>query len=325
MTANDWIDRYIYAVTRRLPGRDRGEIGRELRALIGDMLEERCAGLAPSEQDVRLVLTQLGTPAQLARQYDPDGGKSLIGPGYYGKYKLVLRLVLAAVACGLVIANGVMILLGEQTVPQALLQTLGMVLWGLLCGFGLITLAFALFERFQVPFNGPMDGIENLPTVPRAGAEVPRGQSVAAIVLDVVALIVFLLIPQVIGVPTEGGLFPVLHVDFIRRHWYFPVLFFITGMTRDLCLFNEGRFTRKLAWLTLGLDALAALGSILFWGNEAIMNPRLPAVLHGLFGGEAAPANLIAHGNWLLLAVILFALLLDTIKAFVKARQADAA
>lgn len=38
------IDRYIYAVTKKLPQKQREDIEKELRTLIDDMLEERCAG-----------------------------------------------------------------------------------------------------------------------------------------------------------------------------------------------------------------------------------------------------------------------------------------
>lgn len=323
MTTNEWIDRYIYAVTRRLPAKARGDIAKELRALIGDMLEERCGGLAPGEQDVRLVLTQLGPPAQLSRQYDPAGNKSLIGPQYYGKYKMVLRLVLASVVFGLAVANFVLVLLGEQTPPQALLQGLGMVFMGLLLGFSLVTLGFALLERRGIPFTDPFDSIDTLPPVPQAGADVSRGQATAAIVLDVAALIVFLFIPQVIGIPTKDGLFPVLNLDFIRSHWALPVLFFATGITRDICLFSAGGFTPKLARLTLGLDVVAATGAILFWGSGAILNPQLPAALARLFPGDSVVTGLVGHVNLLMLGVILFALVLDCIKAFVKGAMAQ--
>lgn len=318
MMTNEWIDRYIYAVTRRLPAGERGDIAQELRTLIGDMLEERCGDLAPSEQDVRLVLTQLGSPAQLSRQYDPEGGKSLIGPGYYGKYKMVLRLVLASVGFGLAVANILLVLLGERTPAQALQQGLGMIVTGLLWGFGLITLGFAILERRGIPFNDSFDSIDTLPPVPQAGADVSRGQATAAIVLDVAALIVFLFVPQMIAIPTENGLFPVLDLDFIRLHWFWPVLFFATGITRDVCLMNTGRFTPKLARLTLALDAAAAVGSLFFWGSGAILNPQLPIVLEQIFPGEAVIAHLIGHANLLMLGVILFALVLDCIKAFVK-------
>lgn len=63
---HELIERYLYAVTKQLPAKSRRDIERELRSLIGDMLEERCGEIAPTERDIRVVLTELGTPTELA-------------------------------------------------------------------------------------------------------------------------------------------------------------------------------------------------------------------------------------------------------------------
>lgn len=54
---NDLIERYIYAVTKRLPQKVQKDISDELRTLIDDMLVERCGELVPEEKDIRVVLT----------------------------------------------------------------------------------------------------------------------------------------------------------------------------------------------------------------------------------------------------------------------------
>ena len=75
---NDLIERYIYAVTKQLPKKNREDVSMELRGLIDDMLSERCA-VEPTERDVRDVLTELGTPRELYAKYDEDADKCLIG------------------------------------------------------------------------------------------------------------------------------------------------------------------------------------------------------------------------------------------------------
>ena len=82
---NDLRERYIYAATRGLPRASRADIEQELRGLIADMLEARCRGLPPTEHDLRVVLAELGTPRELYRKYNPDAGRSLIGPAYYAR------------------------------------------------------------------------------------------------------------------------------------------------------------------------------------------------------------------------------------------------
>lgn len=44
---NDLIERYVYAVTKRLPAKLRADVSRELYGLIDDMLAERCGELVP--------------------------------------------------------------------------------------------------------------------------------------------------------------------------------------------------------------------------------------------------------------------------------------
>ena len=111
----DLKERYIYAVTRNLPRASRQDIERELDTLIEDMLEARCGKDAPTEKDLRVVLTELGTPAELFRKYSPDAGKALIGEGYYPQYKGFLKLLLPLIAGGLLIAHIVLLCIGEMS------------------------------------------------------------------------------------------------------------------------------------------------------------------------------------------------------------------
>lgn len=78
---NDLTERYIYAVTRRLPRKQREDVSMELRGLIDDMLDERCGDVVPTEKDIRVVLTELGTPQELYARYDEEADKCLIGHG----------------------------------------------------------------------------------------------------------------------------------------------------------------------------------------------------------------------------------------------------
>lgn len=45
---NDLVDRYIWAVVKRLPAEQRDDVADELRATIADMLEGRGAGRRPA-------------------------------------------------------------------------------------------------------------------------------------------------------------------------------------------------------------------------------------------------------------------------------------
>ena len=62
MVKNDLIDRYIYAVTKHMKSAMKKDVAAELETIIQDMLEERCEDVTPTERDIKVVLTELGTP-----------------------------------------------------------------------------------------------------------------------------------------------------------------------------------------------------------------------------------------------------------------------
>ncbi|HOK27788.1 MAG TPA: hypothetical protein PLI21_02040, partial [Methanomassiliicoccaceae archaeon] len=76
----DLIERYIQAVTERLPDGTRDDVARELRANIEDMLPDEAG-----EEDVREVLEKLGSPSALANEYR-QSKRYLIGPAMYDAY-----------------------------------------------------------------------------------------------------------------------------------------------------------------------------------------------------------------------------------------------
>lgn len=65
----EWIERYIYAVTKRLPESQREDVASELRSLIEDMLDERKQSEAATAQEIEEVLMELGHPSLLAQKY----------------------------------------------------------------------------------------------------------------------------------------------------------------------------------------------------------------------------------------------------------------
>lgn len=75
MKPNDVIESYVVDVMRRVPTRDRNEVGLELRGLLTEMLEDRAqaAGRSANDAMVLSVLREFGTPAEIAARYRPSG------------------------------------------------------------------------------------------------------------------------------------------------------------------------------------------------------------------------------------------------------------
>ncbi len=75
MNPNDVIESYVVDVMRRVPAKDRNEVGLELRGLLTEMLDDHAqtAGRAADDAMVLGVLREFGTPAEIAARYRPPG------------------------------------------------------------------------------------------------------------------------------------------------------------------------------------------------------------------------------------------------------------
>lgn len=75
MNPNDVIDAYVADVIRRVPGRQRDEIGLELHGLLAEMLDDRAQaqGRVADDAMVLAMLRDFGTPAEIAARYRPPG------------------------------------------------------------------------------------------------------------------------------------------------------------------------------------------------------------------------------------------------------------
>lgn len=327
---NDLIERYIFAVSKQLPYKIRNDIGKELHGIIADMLEARCGELPPSERDVRMVLTELGSPAQLAEKYNPDKQKYLIGPGYYTSYKQLLRIILPTLAFGLILSFIIISLLGghEQPLPQAMWQWLGMLLSSCMGVFASLTILFAFFERRGIRFDIESDDLNALPPLPQKDEQFSRWEIWAGVTLNILFCVVFLAAPQIMGWYVDGGNWsPVFNIPVLRNYW--PLLVFMTlfGLVREASKLVDGRYTRRVAFASILADALTALMAIAIFSNATILNPTF---LQGMRTFITEESNVIQvlfdHFNLFFLGIFLFAVVLDigtVITRTLRAQQAE--
>ena len=75
MNPNDVLQAYVAEVMRRLPARERREVGLELIGLLGEMLAGRAesAGTRADDAMVLAMLREFGTPEEVASRYQPPG------------------------------------------------------------------------------------------------------------------------------------------------------------------------------------------------------------------------------------------------------------
>ncbi len=320
---SDLIERYIYAVTRRLPGKQREDVSQELRGLIDDMLAERCEDRTPEEKDIRVVLTELGNPQELYAKYDEDSGKCLIGQPYYSTYKFVLKIVLIAVAAGLTVASGILCLIEPMNAFEAVLTWLSNIYNGLLSAFTIVTVLFAFFYKKNIPLGQPFN-FDDLPPVPKKSEAIPKWECYAGIGLSVVFLAVFLTVPQIFCVilVEQGGVIPIFDPTMIRQTWYLIILFAACGITREIVKLMEGRYNKTVLVTMVVANLISAALSIWWLTGFQLMNPAFCASITSLFADDAEFITYIfSNFQYFFLICILFALALDTLEAVIKTKK----
>lgn len=145
----NWMDRYLYAVTRRLPKNMRDDIERELRSNLMDALDERLEGREATEQDILDLLNTFGDPEKVAAEYRPEN-RYLIGPELIDLYWMIIKIVGVAVIFGLTIALVISTLAGEapQSGPLGVIGGFIGTLWSAAVGLvGTITIIFAVIQH----------------------------------------------------------------------------------------------------------------------------------------------------------------------------------
>jgi len=338
MKNNELIERYVYAVVRQLPAKQRDDIDKELKSLINDMLEERCGDVAPTEHDVNVVLAELGKPSELAAKYDPDGERSLIGPRYYRRYIQTLKTALPFVALGLAIA-GVLSILVEGVDKNPVLSVNGMdfswaaavgkwignIVTSLFAATAIITIIFAIFERKNVTLDE--DDISKLPAVPEKNQQIKKSECIVGIVLSVIFGAVFMFAPQIIcAISTSGNdgvtAIPIFDTDVVRSLWPCWLAILALGIGNECFGLIEGVYSVRYAVVSVVVNVLSAVGVVIGFSRSDIMNPAFTEQIGGLFKLEDASEFIVSmfeHFNVFLIAVWLFALVISTIEVVVKA------
>ncbi len=325
---NDLKERYIYAVVKRMPHKVRADISRELGTLIDDMLEARCGEDAPTEKDLRVVLTELGTPSELYEKYNPDAGKALIGEAYFPFYKKLLKIVGCAIAGGMAVGYFMAVLFEVkelfwwQWLGNFLLST-----WNAeLSAFAIVTIVFCIAQKKGVRIGQHHDSLDDLPAVPKNKNRISKGDCIADIVLTLVFLVFFLIFPDQMRIQGSiAGRFcqsPIFAESVIRSLWLPIAGFGALMLTRDILRLVQGERSRLLASICAGLNAAGiALAGWTFLRIGLLSMEYVSFIENAAFYAEIPPMvyKLMMHPERLLFYFIAFALALDTVEDVLKA------
>lgn len=341
---NDLIERYIYAVTKRLPSEMRQDVSKELTSLISDMLEERCGDITPTEKDIKVILTELGTPRELADKYNADKDKCLIGSPYYSTYIFVLKIVLICMGVGMLVTgiieqfieNGVFGWYIEAsseaantvsnnmtlTIIEGIVNCIGGIVNGMLSAFAIVTLLFAFFYRKNIKLDTLNESIDNLPPVPQNSKKISKADSIIGIVLSIVFAVVFLTIPSVFCVinTSTHQMVSIFNTEAIRSAWYLIVAFALAGIIREIIKLIDGTYTLRVVITTIVTNIVSALVAALWLLDTRMLNANFTSEAIKIVSSENPEKilNMFENFHLVFLAIILLALALDTVVTIVK-------
>lgn len=328
----EMIDAYVNEVGLRLPARQRADIEREIRSMIGDTLddESRTQDRPVDDEMVVQVLRRLGSPQKLAASYVPP--QYLIGPELFPAYLMVVKIVLSVLAALAIIGLALSVGLAG-TVQSQFLDSMGQAAGGLFSSifqaFGIITLVFAILQRVApksklIQDEGEFDP-RKLKLKPDADKINPAGL-IVEIVLTFIGISIFTLFPQVIGIGSyhdgQWVIVPILSQAFFGYVPYLAALWAARGVLK-LAVLKNGRWTAPIRWTDLGLNVLGIVLMVIILRGPALVTLP-PDIVTSLGWGKAAPDFVANMGVWvdgairLSLLVALIVVSIETISRAVK-------
>ncbi|MFC4062842.1 permease prefix domain 1-containing protein [Planomonospora corallina] len=272
-TTRTLTDRYVEATLSRLPGRQRPDIEKELRASIADAVDDRIdAGTDPAEAELT-VLTELGDPVRLAAGY-AERPLQLIGPALYLDYTRLLTALLTTVVPAVAVAVGLVgglqgtpaLRVVGDTLNAALTTGVHIAVW--------TTLLFAIIERAAAPHRTPAR-----PWTPSALPEPPsRRLRYAELITESVALVLFtafILLSPLVSTRTDADGAPI--GVFSPWLWETGVVYaFIALLVASLGFSYAKYYLRWSAPLAVAgslVDIACPVTSIWLAANGKVLNP----------------------------------------------------
>jgi len=282
MQNQNLIDRYVYAVTKRLPESQRDEIEKEIRGLILDMAGKE----DPSEDEIADILVKLGEPTALADKYR-ERKRYLIGPEIFDSFILVLKIVLCsvltAVSIGLVLKN---IMNPEEDLIRVIAEFISTLFSAAISGFATTTIIFGMIEA-----NGGK-GIKKwdpkkLPLVP---SENKKGFKTSSTIISIALTGIFFRLllfgTDFFAVYLQTGsdmkIVPLFNKQALLGNLSLFIILYIALIIRESLKLIEKGWTMKMCIISLLLDITSVVILILIFTNPSLWNQNFTSDLNSL-------------------------------------------
>lgn len=322
------IDRYVQAVTERLPESTRDDVASELRGNIEDMLPD-----GATEKDVRAVLEKMGNPVALANEYR-SSRRYLIGPAMYDSYVDVLKIVL----CIAPIVLAILGLAGVALEPSGgnyldyIAAFLGGAVEGVVHSFVWVTLVFAILEwagvdRESLGFNEKEWSVDDLPpAVQSSKSKIDRTEEVISIIFTVAFVSIIVLKPELFGwwEQTNGALQVIPVFDLARLDAYLPAMLSLAVIGFGLSIYKivAGKWTVPLAVANMLFNLAIAFVACLVLTDRNLWNPGFFTRIGEVFEVSAGTMDMILGiAVTVTIAAIVLMSVLDSAMGFLKSKN----
>lgn len=315
--AQELLERYLYAFSRRLPLKQRDDIARELRSQLLDRLEDESGSETIDQETVRRVLEQSGSPERLAMGYTQN--QYLIGPGIFPLFRMVVLIVMLVVAVVSILSMTVAVATGSGL---ELFERIAGLFTSLLAALGSTTAVFFVIERLGPDTDWGNElydswDISDLPEVRRMG-DVKLWEQVVTVIGSLVLIIGLNGFASRIGAyfQADGGwtFIPMLTEGFYDLLPFLSFRWALSILLAGLLLYRkrEGLFEALFAIILHALDLAIAI-FILDKGVETFCD------FQALSSTALAPLTGLLRS--LLVAVFVIAIIASAVDIFKKIRQ----
>jgi len=326
----DLVERYLNAVRFWLPKAQKTDVIAELAEDIRSQIEERERelGRALNEEEISALLKKRGSPFTVAGRFLPQ--RHLVGPQLYPIYEFVLKLTAGIYLIPwFLVWAGLMIFVPSYRAAHhgaALFEGLGTLWTTALTMFAMITLGFAVGERFQRQSAARGDwNPRRLPAV-RNVLRVSRGSSLVDIVANLLVLVWWLggfsfSVVLSLGDVVKNLPSSVLWLDFQSRYFVPIAVFIAAGAVLALLNLIRPNLTPLRVGARAVIDAAMPIMIFLTLGAHA---GGIRAAWAGMTGGATGPAKLAAVRDWSLavtLGIIAVACLFSCVRGVLRIKR----
>lgn len=333
----EMVDRYVYAVTQKLPQTQREDIAIELRGLIEDMLEERVGeNGSVTDKIVEEVLMELGSPRAMAQKY--RGSKRyLIGPELYESFILVLKIVLISVGLSLATAFVVRTVINPVEILDYFIEFIVTTVTTVPQALGWVTLGFALGEFYGGFKKEDLKLDKNwmpsmLPPIPHPKKHIKRSEPIIAIVFYVILMAMFGFSNDYFGIFrfSDGefvGVIPFLNEAKFPEYMPFLLLLLALFIVKECLKLISGKWTMRLVICTAVVNLVALIVVYFLITSQSFWNPDF---MEGLISAGIVEQGTDGYGimetiwkNVTGATVIIFivALIWDIVDGIIKVRK----